>query len=80
MSSYYREQGFHSRKRFLRRLRYVWALFILGLLVGGGFFAYDAYRQNKQSDTPSAESKAETSLIVANTQLQSSPFLVVVCG
>jgi hypothetical protein len=74
MSSYYREQGFHSRKRFLRRLRYVWALFILGLLVGGGFFAYDAYRQNKQSDTPSAESKAETSLIVANTQLQSSPY------
>jgi hypothetical protein len=74
MSSYYREQGFHSRKRFLRRLRYVWGLLILGILIGGGFFAYDAYQQNKQSDTPSQESKAVTSLIVSNTQLQSSAY------
>lgn len=74
MSSYYREQGFHSRKRFLRRLRYAWGLLILGLLVGGGFFAYDAVQQNRQSDTPSQESKAVTSLIVSNTQFQTSPY------
>lgn len=74
MSSYYREQGFHSRKRFLRRLRYVWGLFVLGLLVGGGFFAYDAYNQNKQGDIASRESNAVTSLIAADTQLQSSPY------
>lgn len=74
MSSYYREQGFHSRKRFLRRLRLIWGLFILGLLIGGGFFAYDAYQQSKQSNIPSAESKAETSLIVANSQLVTSPY------
>lgn len=74
MSSYYREQGFHSRKRFLRRLRYIWGLFILGLLVGGGFFAYDAYNQNKQGDVPSRESNAVTSLIATDTQLQSSPY------
>jgi hypothetical protein len=74
MSSYYREQGFHSRKRFLRRLRYIWGLFILGLLIGGGFFAYDAYRQSKQSGIPSKESAAVTSLITTDTQLQSSPY------
>lgn len=74
MSSYYREQGFNSRKRFLRRLRYIWGFLILGLLVGGAFFAYDAYRQSKQSDVPSQESKAVTSLIVSNSQLQTSAY------
>lgn len=74
MSSYYREQGFHSRKRFLRRLRYVWALILVGLLVGLGLFVYDAIMQARQSDTASKESKAETSLVVADSQLQSSPY------
>ncbi len=74
MSSYYREQGFHSRKRFLRKLRYVWALIIFGLLVGGGFFAYDIIANNNKSEEASNESKAVTSLIVADTQLQSSPY------
>jgi hypothetical protein len=74
MSSYYREQGFHSRKRFLRRLRYIWALLILGILVLGGFFVYDAIRQNKKSDEASNASAAVTSLVVSSTQLQSSPY------
>jgi hypothetical protein len=74
MSSYYREQGFSSRKRFLRRLRYIWALLLLSLVVVGGFFAYDAIAQNKKSDQASKESNTVTSLIVSNTQLQSSPY------
>jgi hypothetical protein len=74
MSSYYREQGFSSRKRFLRRLRYIWALLLLSLIVVGGFFAYDAINQNKQSNIPSAESKAETSFIDANIQLVTNSY------
>lgn len=74
MSSYYREQGFHSRKRYLRRLRYVWALILVGLLVAGCFFAYDVITNRKKSDEASKESTAVTSLVVADTQLQSSPY------
>lgn len=74
MSSYYREQGFHSRKRFLRRLRYVWALILVGALVGAGFFIYDVIANRKKSDEASKASSAVTSLVVTGTQLQSSPY------
>lgn len=74
MSSYYREQGFHSRKRLLRRLRYLWALFLLALLVTGGLFAYDAYRQSKLADEASKASTPVTSWVVSDTQLQTSPY------
>lgn len=74
MSSYYREQGFHSRKRLLRKLRYMWALLLLAVLIAGGLFIYDAVRQAKRADEASSPSTAVTSLVVANTQLQASAY------
>lgn len=73
MSSYYREQGYGGRKQILRRLRYVWLLVVLCLLVGAFLVGYDLYKQAK-NDSPSKESNAETSVIVANTQLISTPY------
>ena len=74
MSSYYREQGYGSRKQFLRHIKFVWLLLVVGLLAAGGFFAYDAFRQTQQSNQPSAESKTESSLIVADTQVITTPY------
>ena len=74
MSSYYREQGYGNRNRFLRHIKFVWLLLVVGLLAVIGFFAYDAFMQSRQSDQPSVESKTETSLITTDSQLITTPY------
>lgn len=74
MSNYYREQGYHSRKRLLRRLKYSVLVLALAVLVGLGFLAYDIYRQSVASDTPSNSTKAVTSVITTDTQIQTTPY------
>lgn len=74
MSNYYREQGYHSRKRLLRRLRYVVLAFLVLVLAGIGFLAYDVYRESVASVTPSDPTKAVTSTIATGTEIQSTPY------
>jgi len=74
MSDYYREQGFHSRKRIVRRLRIFAILTLLAVLVGVGFLAYDIYRQSKQSDTATKSTVPVTSTIVSSTETQISNY------
>lgn len=74
MSSYYREQGFHGRKRFFRRLRIIWTVFLILLVAGGAYVGYDVYRQLKHGDEPSNPSTAITSVVAADTQVQTNQF------
>ncbi len=74
MSDYYREQGFRSRKRIVRRLRMFVILLLLAVLVGIGFLAYDVYRQSKQSDTATQSTAPVTSTIVSNASVQTSRY------
>ena len=74
MANYYREQGYHSRKRLLRRLRFVVLLFLGAVLVGVSFLAYDIYRESIASNTPSASTKEVNSTITTGTEIQSSPY------
>lgn len=74
MSDYYREQGFRSRKRIVRRLRLFVILLLLAVLIGVGFLAYDVYRQSQRSDTATKNTAPVTSTIVSNSTVQSSRY------
>lgn len=74
MSSYYRNQSYHSRKRALRRLRAVALVLLLVILVVGGLLAYDVYRSSLASDTPGQSTKEVMSVIASDTAVQSSPY------
>lgn len=74
MSDYYREQGFRSRKRIVRRLRFFVILLLIAVLIGVGFVAYDIYRQSQQSDTATNSTAPVTSTIVSNATVQASKY------
>lgn len=74
MSDYYREQGFRSRKRIVRRLRVVAIVLLLAILIGVGLLAYDIYRQSKQSDAATDMTTAVTSTVVSSTETQASNY------
>lgn len=74
MSNYYREEGYHSRKRLLRRLRFFALIVLLVALIGIGFFVLDVFNQNKASNTESNSTTPVTSTIVAETDIQTTPY------
>ena len=74
MSDYYREHSYHSRKRVLRRLRYVLLVLMAIVLMGIGVLAYDVYRSSMASDTPSASTKPVSSTIASSTEIHNSAY------
>lgn len=74
MSNYYREQSYHSRKRALRRLRYIVLGFLLVVLVGIGFLAYDIYRESIASNNPGPSTTEVTSTITTGNEIQTNPY------
>lgn len=74
MSNYYREQGYHSRKRALRRLRYIVLGFLLLVLIGIGLLAYDIYRESVASNSPGPSTTEVTSTITTGTEIQTTPY------
>ncbi len=74
MSTYYREQGYSSRRHIWQKLRFVFYLFLVVAIAVIGFFVFDIYRQSKASDTPSASTTPVTSTITADSQVMRSQY------
>ena len=74
MSEYYRDNGYHSRKQFLRRLKAALFIVLVLVLVGGGILAYDVYSSSKLSDTPSKSTQPINSTIASSTEIHNSPY------
>jgi hypothetical protein len=74
MSSYYREQGYHSRKKLLRRLRNALLLIVFVIFAGIGYVAYDAYKEAQASEQPSKLSDPVTSAFVASDEVQKTQY------
>lgn len=74
MSNYYREQGYHSRKRLARRLRYLFLFLLLCMVAGGVAIGIDAYRQSKEAEQPSQLTAPVNSTVVASTKVHNSQY------
>lgn len=73
MSSYYRDQGFYSRRPLYRHLKLVFWLIVISIVALGGFFAWDLYKQS-QTDTSSKLSAPINSTVVSSSSIQTTKF------
>ena len=74
MSDYYRQQGTHKHKWFKRIFRAILTLLFITILGIIGYFIYDIYSESKASDTASKLSNPISSTVIANNNIQTSPY------
>lgn len=74
MAKYYREQGETKKRKTLRIVRPIMLLVLLVALSVAGFFVYDIFRQQDQSETSSVTTKAVSSTVGTGTQPQETPY------
>ncbi len=74
MSDYYRSQGSTKRKRIQGLFRITLLIIVIAILVAIGLFIYDIYRESKASDTASKLSNPISSTVIANNNVQTTPY------
>lgn len=77
MSSYYRDNGYKKNRNFTKILKPLFLVIALMILIVVGIFGYDLWKQYSRSYSPSAVSKPESTVTVADSQIMSTPYFQI---
>lgn len=73
MAKYYRQQGETKKRKTLRIVRPIMLLIFVSIICGVGFFVYDIFRQQGNTESSSALTKP-TGTVVDSGQTQQTPY------